>query len=301
MDRVSAEKDTLSKLHTVARNLTARQNQHSATTQGITPMPITLIVIIAGTAGLLLILAALAMPHAPRATTTPPESAIRPIQPDTPAPRRTPAIPLHQRLQRAIANHPDPLVATLKTAVWIALLVALVEHLTDRRYSITAHAAWVLTIAPHEAGHFICQPFGWLLMVLGGSIWQILIYVLAGLYALYKRKIDAALLMWAIVGHSFINVSVYIGDAAERKLPLIFGMSKEYHDWWNILKHYDALEHDDRLAIAAVVIGTLIALSASTTGILVAWWKPRSMLENDPIYAEGMRDAAREEIGDMFR
>lgn len=264
-------------------------------------MPFTLIILLAGVAGLLLILAALVMPGAAHRTSAP-DSVIRPLQPDTPARPdrvRARAVPLHRRMQRAMANHPDPLIALLKTAFWIMLFVALVDHLSDRYASFTAYVTWGLAIVPHEAGHLICQPFGWLIMVLGGSIWQILAYVLVGLFALYKRKLEAALLIWAVIGHSFIDLSVYIGDAAERKLPLLFGNNKDHHDWWNILKHYNALEHDDTIAIITVIIGTLIALSASTTGILLAWWKPRAILEDDPIYAEGLRDAAREEIGNF--
>ena len=262
-------------------------------------MPITLIIILAGLIGLLLIAFALTLPGNTRiAADAPTTAVIQPIQPAAALPR-PPTLTLRQRMQRAITNHPDPLVATLKTVFWIVLLIALVDHLGDRRYSVTAHFAWVLTIGPHEAGHFICQPFGWLLTVLGGSIWQLLAYGLAGIYAYWRRKIDAALLMWAIVGHSLINLSVYIGDASERKLPLIFGMNKKYHDWWNILGHYDALQYDDRLALIAIGLGTLIAVSASVAGIIVAWWLPRAILANDPIYAEGLRDAAREEIGDF--
>lgn len=202
-----------------------------------------------------------------------PASVIRPIEPPAvAAPRRSP----FQRIRQAILNHPDPLVAIFKTAFWLAMAVALVDHLRDVQHGTVAYLVWLLTIGPHEIGHYLCWPFGWVLNVAGGSIWQVLLYVLLALYTFtFRRQVWLSLVFWMIAGHSLINLSVYIGDAAERDLPLILGMDKSRHDWWNLLGHYNALQHDDLIAALVRDAGVVVALAAMITGLITAWWIPR--------------------------
>lgn len=230
-----------------------------------TPMLITL-----AAAGVLLIAAGVWSGR--RAHSSRRASVIRPI-------RRSPV----QRLQRALANHPDPLLALVKTGFWIVMLVALVDHLHDTQRGTVAHLAWLLSIGPHEIGHFVCTPFGWLLHVAGGSIWQVLVYVLLAVYAFsVQRRVWLALLFWIIAGHSLINLSVYIADAAERDLPLLFGMGKNHHDWWNLLSHYDALRHDDLIAQFVRGSGAVIVVLTVAVGLVTAWWMPRRWLPTTP-------------------
>lgn len=233
----------------------------------------TVLLIVAAGGGVLILALGLWAEH--RARTRRPASPIRPIQPLPPAPV--------QRRRRGLANHPDPLFAAFKTALWLASLFVLADHLSDTQQSTVAYIVWGITIVPHEAGHLFCQPFGWVLHVAGGSIWQLLPFVLVAIYAFgFRRMINAALFFWTLVGHSLINLSVYIEDAAERELPLIFGMSKDHHDWWNLLKHYDALEHDNLIAGIAYNGGALIVIAAALAGVLFAWWLPRAWMDTRP-------------------
>lgn len=187
------------------------------------------------------------------------------------------------RVRRALANHPDPLLALVKTGFWIVMVVALADHLHDTQRGTVAHLAWLLIIGPHEIGHYVCTPFGWVLHIAGGSIWQVLIYVLLAVYAFsFRRRVWLALVFWMIAGHSLINLSVYIADAAERDLPLLFGMGKDHHDWWNLLSHYDALHRDDLIAQIVRGSGAVIVVLTAAVGLVTAWRMPRRWLHTTP-------------------
>jgi hypothetical protein len=130
------------------------------------------------------------------------------------------------------------------------------------------------------------MPFGWFLYVAGGSIWQVLFWALLGLYTfLVRRQITASLLMWTVTGHSFISMALYIGDARARALPLLFGASKDHHDWWNLLKQYGLLDYDHALALIATLAGSALILAAVGMGILTAWALPRTGIGPSPRFS----------------
>lgn len=163
------------------------------------------------------------------------------------------------------------MVSVLGASFWLAFLIPLVDHLLSLQQSTTSFVVWAITIGPHEMGHFIFMPFGELIMFLGGSIFQVMFFVLIGLWGLVvRRQIGGALLMFMITGHSFLNMSVYIADAQERDLDLILGMDASHHDWWNILGRLGLLEHDDTIAMLARVLGVLIILTVIAVGVWVA-------------------------------
>lgn len=82
----------------------------------------------------------------------------------------------------------------------------------------------------HEAGHTLLFFAPEVLMVLGGSLMQVLVPLTLAIIFLVKRDAFAAsiLLMW--VGYSIVNVSIYAGDAFTRTLPLLGGEAV-MHDW----------------------------------------------------------------------
>ncbi|MBN2305591.1 MAG: hypothetical protein JXQ72_14000 [Anaerolineae bacterium] len=227
------------------------------------------------------------------------KSVIRPIQPprvtaeaalpDLPGSPELAALPSVNgpaaRIRHLITAHPVPLYGWLETVFWLIVLLSLIDHLQDRHDSLTARIAWMLTIGPHEIGHIICYPFGWTLGFLGGSIWQILWWLLLAVYVLLRyRRLTGALVFLAITGHSFLNLSLYIADARARDLPLLFGMDSSHHDWWNLLNRYGLLEYDRALGSLATLIGTLILVGVVIVGIVTAWVLPRRSPGSQPRY-----------------
>jgi hypothetical protein len=104
-----------------------------------------------------------------------------------------------------------------------------------------------LTLAIHEAGHLVFQPFGEQGMTLGGSLFQVLVPLVFVVYFLRRRQRFAAAFVMAWVGASLFNVATYIGDARAQELPLLGG-ENAVHDWWFLLTEWDLLPRD--LAIA---------------------------------------------------
>lgn len=181
------------------------------------------------------------------------------------------------RWREIVAHHPAPASAIFETLVWLAIGASIIPHLIGPREGPVAFVIWALAIGPHEIGHFICMPFGYLPHVAGGSIWQILVFVLpAAWYFFVRHQVTGPLIFVAFAGHSLINLAVYIGDARARNLPLILGMGKDHHDWWNLLRELDLLEYDHILATGANVTGVIVILLACGLGILAAWVMPRT-------------------------
>ncbi len=188
-----------------------------------------------------------------------------------------------QQFQLAVETHPFKAYGVIETLFWLACLIPLINHLLIPREGWAAYITWMMVILPHEAGHLICSPFGTLVMFLGGSIWQVLFWLLIATYGLLVRHyFTFAMICWMIVGHSFMDMAVYIRDARSRDLPLLFGMDSSHHDWWNILRRLGLLEYDHTIADLAVLLGVLIALSAVGLGIWTTWIFPRLTLGSNP-------------------
>jgi hypothetical protein len=179
----------------------------------------------------------------------------------------------------AIRRRPAPVLGWLETGLWLLLLASLVNHLASPQHSLTAGLIGMITLLPHEAGHMLCSPFGLFLGIAGGSIWQVFLWLLLGSYAYFiRRHLTLAMAFGVVVGHSFINMSVYIADARTRHLTLLFGLvGPEGHDWWNLLRLTGLLEYDQILAGAAILLGAVIAVAAMALGLLATWFLPHGV------------------------
>ncbi|NDJ74842.1 MAG: hypothetical protein GYB65_01170 [Chloroflexi bacterium] len=174
-------------------------------------------------------------------------------------------------------RHPAPLWAWLETIFWSLMLLALIDHALGWDDSFTGTVVWFLTIGPHELGHLVCMPFGRMLSIMGGSIWQIFWWAGLAVYVyVVHQRISMSLLLWTITGHSFINLSPYIADASDRDLPLLFALDESAHDWGNILEEYGLLHLDGPLATTSTLIGVGIVLLAVVVGLVTTWLLPRS-------------------------
>lgn len=119
----------------------------------------------------------------------------------------------------------------------------------------------------HEFGHILFIPFGEFMMILGGSLFQVLLPFVLTLVFVFKQKdtFAGSITLWWC-GQSFIDVSPYIADAEYRALPLVGGGGEESHDWGNLLTMMNALEHTRAIANTSFAIGTLIIIVAILWG-----------------------------------
>jgi hypothetical protein len=102
----------------------------------------------------------------------------------------------------------------------------------------------------HEAGHLFLAPFGSTLHYLGGTLGQLAVPIaLAGYFLIRERRPFAAACCAWWIGESFVNISVYMADARELRLPLVGGGD---HDWNELFYRLGLLGEGSVAAAAAM-------------------------------------------------
>jgi hypothetical protein len=149
-----------------------------------------------------------------------------------------------------------------------------------------------IDLAIHEAGHMIFMPFGEFMMVLGGSLFQLLVPAIFVGYFARQRDWYSSFFIMLWLGQSFFNLSYYIADARVRELPLITG-DPTSHDWTWLLLQMNLLDHDVGIGSFVRLIGALLCITAVVGCIRVALYRPpeplRSFVNTKPLVA---RDAS---------
>ncbi len=128
-----------------------------------------------------------------------------------------------------------------------------------------------VNLAFHEAGHVIFRPFGEFMTILGGSLFQILLPLIAmGVFLKQRDNFEASIMLWWC-GQNFIDVSPYITDGEYRGLPLIMGMGEESHDWGNLLTMLDMVDKAYYLGRVSFITGSVIIVISFAWGAYVLW------------------------------
>ena len=119
-----------------------------------------------------------------------------------------------------------------------------------------------IDLAFHEAGHLIFAPFGRTLVLLGGTLLQLIIPAgLCGYFFVRRNPFSAAFCTFWL-GENFIDVSVYMADARTLQLDLVGGGE---HDWNNLFYQFGTLTENWVSAISTTThhIGVLFMLAAT--------------------------------------
>jgi hypothetical protein len=123
----------------------------------------------------------------------------------------------------------------------------------------------------HEAGHVLFMPFGEFVMVLGGSLFQLMVPGFFIGYFLWRRDVFAACFAGLYLAASLADVAVYIADARAGELPLLGG-ERSNHDWTFLLIELGRLDQDIVIGRMVHGIGQLTFLAALLTGVWSAWF-----------------------------
>lgn len=122
-------------------------------------------------------------------------------------------------------------------------------------------------LVAHEAGHLLFGWFGEFVMVIGGTLGQLLVPVGFAVYFLTRLEFFSATVALFWVGQNLLNISVYVKDAAAMELPLVnIGGGDGIHDWnWLLLK-FNVLAHDQLIGTIVYGQGVLIMAAAVALG-----------------------------------
>lgn len=115
-----------------------------------------------------------------------------------------------------------------------------------------------LNIFFHEAGHWIFSFFGRFVMVLGGTLSELIVPLLFVGYFSFHKKIPGQIFSWWWLSTALYSVSTCVADARARELYIIGGQGG--HDWAYMLETVGLLELDilfSRILIIAVLYVTL--------------------------------------------
>lgn len=117
----------------------------------------------------------------------------------------------------------------------------------------------------HEAGHIIFSPFGRFLTVLGGSLLQCLIPVIAAIaFVRQEDPFSAAICGWW-AGQNLVDLAPYIADARALRMVLLGGKTGaevEGHDWEYILTQLRVTHLDHGIGMTAYALGIAIMIGA---------------------------------------
>lgn len=185
---------------------------------------------------------------------------------------REEVITLRQQLIAAFLYVPERIDAG---AFW-ARVACLIAFAMWGGYFITGGVDWekigssfmhLINLPFHEFGHILFMPFGEFMMILGGSLFQVLLpLALTCVFVFIQRDTFAGSITLWWCGQSFIDVSPYIADAEYRALPLVGGGGEESHDWGNLLTMMDAMDNTHAIANCSFGIGAILIIVALVWG-----------------------------------
>jgi hypothetical protein len=126
----------------------------------------------------------------------------------------------------------------------------------------------------HEAGHVLFAPLGRFMTVLGGSLTQVLVPIVAAVaFVRQEEPFSAAICSWW-AGQNLIDLAPYIADARALQLVLLgghTGAEVEGHDWEFILLQLGLKPWDHAIGIGTYTCGLLVmiaSLAVATRDIL---------------------------------
>jgi hypothetical protein len=126
----------------------------------------------------------------------------------------------------------------------------------------------------HEAGHLLFGYFGEFIMVIGGTFGQLLVPIGIGSYFVTRREFYSAAILLFWFGQNFLNISLYVKDAAAMELPMVgLGGGDVMHDWNYLLLKFNVLAWDNTIGNIVHGLGVLIIAASVAFGFYFSFEK----------------------------
>ena len=164
----------------------------------------------------------------------------------------------------------DPAIFWLCVGLWAAFAVwgfnlIAQDYRTGELGSSFIHRPLLIF---HEAGHVVFRLFGQWIMVLGGTLGQLIMPAILGGALLFKNRdpFGASIGLW-FFGVSLLDIAPYMYDALDPQLMLLSGTTGEEggHDWIYLFTSVGLLGK------AQIIGGLVHKLGALTVLVSIAW------------------------------
>jgi hypothetical protein len=164
--------------------------------------------------------------------------------------------------ERVDASHFYGRVAVLVFFIIWGIRLSLMDYRTGEMGGSFMHA---ILLPIHEAGHVLFIPLGRFMTILGGSLFQLLLPLIASATLLWQNRdpFGAALGLWWY-STSLMDLSAYIYDAKVPQLTLLGGHTGEDgpHDWIYLLGVFGKVQQSQTYGAAAHGLGVLSMIAA---------------------------------------
>ncbi|NDQ57238.1 MAG: hypothetical protein GZ088_09220 [Acidipila sp.] len=130
-------------------------------------------------------------------------------------------------------------VSSVALAAWLAFYVFFLIYAAREDSGFLALD--YVNLVFHEAGHPLFSWFGYTLMILGGTLGELLVPSLIGIY-FYRQGETAGVAFCAFwFFENFLYIGTYMADARTLALPLV---GSGDHDWEILFGEWGLLVHD---------------------------------------------------------
>jgi hypothetical protein len=182
---------------------------------------------------------------------------------------------LRERLEH-VPEHVDASYLYGRAALLLMFLVWGIRlALMDYRYGEMGSSFMHAILLPiHEAGHVFFMPFGQFMAILGGSLFQLMLPLIAAATVLWQNRdpFGAALGVWWC-GVSMMDLAAYIYDAKSPQLTLLGGRTGEDgpHDWIYLLDVFGKVQQAQSYGAIIYWFGVLLMLAGLAWAVRVLW------------------------------
>lgn len=112
-------------------------------------------------------------------------------------------------------------------------------------YAATTHSNFLIldhvNLVIHEAGHFFFGWFGDIIGILGGTLGELIVPLLCGVYFWWHRQTTGLTFCLFWFFENFLYIGTYMADARRLSLPLV---GSGDHDWEILFTHWNVLHLD---------------------------------------------------------
>ena len=154
----------------------------------------------------------------------------------------------------------------LKPVSRVAGITWIIFYLLFLLYAAADHAGFLfidyVNLIIHEGGHFFFSWFGYTIMILGGTLGELLVPLLCAAYFWWKRETIAVAFCSFWFFENFLYIGTYMSDARTAALPLV---GSEESDWTILFTQWGVLARDQQIGHTMRALGWLGMLVA------IAW------------------------------